>query len=250
MTPPTGTRPCDPLNPTTPQYAAGRRIEPTVCEPSASGAIRAATAAAEPAEEPPGVWLRFHGFRVGAGSRYANSVVTVLPSTIAPAARIRATAAASALGRVWANERAPPVVGMPATSKMSFTPTGTPWRLPRNRPARASASRSRATARAPSASTCAHAPISPSRARIRSRHAPTSSTGLATPARIASAASRAPSAAGSMDGIEHLRDHLEATERGHEVGAGVASPHGAHELLRHLDPDAQRAVAGFAQPSP
>src|SRR5439155_34254 len=42
---------------------------------------------------------------------------------IAPAARRRATAAASAPGRVWAKGLAPPVVGMPATSKMSFTPT-------------------------------------------------------------------------------------------------------------------------------
>ena len=44
-----------PLKPTTPQYAAGRSTEPTVWEPIASGAIRAASAAAEPAEDPPGV---------------------------------------------------------------------------------------------------------------------------------------------------------------------------------------------------
>src|SRR5439155_34256 len=106
--------------------------------------MRAAMAAAEPADEPPGVWPRFHGFRVGAGSRYANSVVTVLPRMIAPAARRRATAAASAPGRVWAKGLAPPVVGMPATSKMSFTPTGTPCSGPRSFPARASARRSRA----------------------------------------------------------------------------------------------------------
>ena len=57
-------------------------------------------AAAEPADEPPGVWAVFHGFRVGAGSRYANSVVTVLPTMIAPAARSRATAVESTAGRV------------------------------------------------------------------------------------------------------------------------------------------------------
>ena len=67
--PSTGTRPCGPLRPTTPQYAAGRRIEPTVCEPSAAGTMRMATAAAEPDEEPPGVCSWFHGLRVGAGSR-------------------------------------------------------------------------------------------------------------------------------------------------------------------------------------
>src|SRR5207249_8219536 len=120
MTPVTGTRPCVPLNPTTPQYAAGRSTEPTVCEPSASGVIRAATAAAEPADEPPGVWPWFHGFRVGAGSRYANSVVTVFPSTIAPAARMLATDAASAPGRVWGKEFAPRWPGIPETSGCSF----------------------------------------------------------------------------------------------------------------------------------
>src|SRR5262245_9418835 len=210
--------------------------------------MRAATAAAEPAEEPPGVWSRFHGFRVGAGSRYANSVVTVLPSTIAPAARIRATAAASTPGRVWANARAPPVVGIPATSKMSFTPTGTPWSGPRRRPARASAWRSRAVASAPSASTWAHASSAPSSAAIRARPASTSATGLTAPVRTASAASLTPSAASSADGIEHLRDHLESTERGHQVGARVAAAHGADELLRHLDPDAEGAVPRLAKP--
>src|SRR5262249_59273978 len=33
ITPATGTRPSVPLNPTTPQYAAGRSTEPTVLEP-------------------------------------------------------------------------------------------------------------------------------------------------------------------------------------------------------------------------
>src|SRR5437867_13114730 len=209
--------------------------------------MRAPRAAAEPADEPPGVWAGFHGFRVGAGARYANSVVTVLPSTIAPAARMRATAAASALGRVCAKGRAPPVVGIPATSKISFTPTGTPCSGPQSRPARASASRSRATARAPSASTWAHASSAPSRARIRARQASTSSTGLTAPVRIASAASRASSRVGSADRIEHLRNHLEAAERGHQIRAGVATSHGADELLRHLDADAERAVARLAK---
>ena len=57
------------LNPTTPQYEAGRRIDPCVCDPSASGTIPAATAAADPLELPPGVRLRSRGLRVGAGSK-------------------------------------------------------------------------------------------------------------------------------------------------------------------------------------
>src|SRR5215510_4212095 len=68
----------------TPQNAAGLPTDPTVCVPIAAGHIRAATAAAEPLLDPPGLCSRFHGFRVGPGSRFANTVVTVFPSTMAP----------------------------------------------------------------------------------------------------------------------------------------------------------------------
>src|SRR5690242_16259368 len=139
---------------------------------------------------------------------------------------------------------------MPATSKMSFTPTGTPCSGPRSRDARASASRSRAIAGAPSASRCAQARSSPSSFRMRVRHASTSSTGLTVRARTASAISRALSETRSPEGIENLRDDLEAPERGHQVGAGVARPDRTHQLLRHLDTDAQRAVTGLAQAAP
>lgn len=56
------------LSPATPQNAAGRVMEPPVCEPSAARHMPAATAAAEPLDEPPGVCWRFHGLRVGGGS--------------------------------------------------------------------------------------------------------------------------------------------------------------------------------------
>jgi hypothetical protein len=69
------------LNPTTPQYAAGRITDPLVCVPIAPATCPAATAAAGPADEPPGVWRGFHGFRVFDGSRKANAVVTALPNT-------------------------------------------------------------------------------------------------------------------------------------------------------------------------
>src|SRR5215468_1140758 len=108
------TRPWVALKPTMPQYAAGRSVEPTVCEPKASGTIPALTAAADPLDEPPGVWARFHGLRVSVGSRLANSVVVVLPTTIAPARRSRATLSASAPGRSWKNGSAPAVVTIPA----------------------------------------------------------------------------------------------------------------------------------------
>src|SRR5438132_329207 len=45
----------------------------------------AATAAAEPLEDPPGVWPELCGLRVLPGVRVANSVVTVLPRMTAPA---------------------------------------------------------------------------------------------------------------------------------------------------------------------
>src|SRR5437867_13427733 len=89
--------------------------------------------------------------------------------------------------------------------------------------------------------------MAPSSARMRARHAVVSSTGLTEPARTASAASRRPSAKRSPDGIEDLGHDLEASERGHQVGAGVALAHSPDQLLRHLDPGAERAVAGLAQ---
>ena len=41
--------------------------EPSVCVPNASGTIPAATAAADPDDDPPGVCLRFQGLTVGPG---------------------------------------------------------------------------------------------------------------------------------------------------------------------------------------
>jgi hypothetical protein len=78
------TRPCVALSPTMPQYAAGRRVDPTVCEPRASGTMRALTAAAEPLDDPPGVCSTFHGLRVGVESRLANSVVVSWKNGPAP----------------------------------------------------------------------------------------------------------------------------------------------------------------------
>ncbi len=73
------------LKPTMPQNEAGRITEPLVWVPMASGAMPAATAAAEPEDEPPGVCARLFGFRVPRGCIAPSSVVTVLPRMIAPA---------------------------------------------------------------------------------------------------------------------------------------------------------------------
>ena len=80
--------------------------EPPVWLPSATGSMPAATAAAEPDDDPPGVCARLRGLRVPAGSSEANCVVTVLPGTMPPARRAIITIAASALGRwpAWIGE--------------------------------------------------------------------------------------------------------------------------------------------------
>src|SRR5688500_4538019 len=85
------TRPYVGLHPATPQNAAGRVIEPPVCEPSAPRHMPHATAAAEPLLDPPGVRDTSHGLRVTGGSKLANCVVTVLPRRTAPACRSRCT---------------------------------------------------------------------------------------------------------------------------------------------------------------
>ena len=78
-----------------PHRAAGWRIEPPVSVPRASGASQAATAAAEPPLEPPGMRSRSHGLRVtwkalfSVDEPMANSSMFVLPSSTASAWRSR-----------------------------------------------------------------------------------------------------------------------------------------------------------------
>src|SRR5438132_8326944 len=88
-------RPYVGFNPTTPVNAAGCRIDPPVSVPVAPGARKAATAAAEPPEEPPGTsWVLAPRRRRGeiTGPRnevsfeepIANSSLLVLPTSTAP----------------------------------------------------------------------------------------------------------------------------------------------------------------------
>src|SRR5262249_19612134 len=199
--------------------------------PRASGTIPAATAAAEPLEEPPGVWAGLCGLRVLPGSRVANSVVTVFPMITAPAARSMATTAASREGvrPAWSTE--PFSVGMSAVSMMSFTPTGTPWSGPIGRPARRRSSAARAWAIAWSGSRNAHAWTSGSTSRARARQASTSWAEPMTPALIRRAASAAESA----------WRLVRSTDRVYREGAGGAGPSFAVEELRepegHARPD-------------
>src|SRR5207247_6812312 len=74
-----GIRPKLALWPTRPVKAAGMRVDPPPSLAVQNGTIPAATAAADPPLEPPGVRIGSHGLRVGP---YASgSVVGTMPSS-------------------------------------------------------------------------------------------------------------------------------------------------------------------------
>src|SRR5262249_33665257 len=115
-----------------PQSAAGWRMDPPVSEPSASGTIRAATAAADPPLDPPGVRSSAQGLCVGPNAEFsvedpmANSSQLVLPTTTAPARSRRATAVASYGGTYDSRMRDDAVVATPRVQRLSLSATGTP----------------------------------------------------------------------------------------------------------------------------
>src|SRR6187549_1619248 len=86
-----GTRPKLGLRPKLPQNAAGIRTLRAPSVPTEIGPIPAATAAAVPPDDPPGVLAGFHGLRVMPVSGelvsplQPNSGVAVLPRITAPA---------------------------------------------------------------------------------------------------------------------------------------------------------------------
>ena len=109
------------LSPTTPQHAAGARMEPKPSVACAIGSMRAPTAAAAPPLEPPEMRARSHGFRVGpcsTGSHVSESPsshVLVRPKMTSPARLRRRTCSLSAVGGgVSAKKREPRVMGTPA----------------------------------------------------------------------------------------------------------------------------------------
>src|SRR5512145_2642107 len=101
MTPYRETRPYVGLRPVMPQNAAGSRIDPPVSVPREARHERAATAAADPPDEPPGTRVPSHGLRVAPRAEFsvdepiANSSQLSLPTMTAPAARKRAVTVAS-----------------------------------------------------------------------------------------------------------------------------------------------------------
>jgi hypothetical protein len=96
------------------------RIDPPPSLAPAIGTIPAATAAAAPPDDPPGVCARFHGLRVtpvAFGSVTAlvpNSDVAVLPKITSPASSHRCTTTLCREAEWRCNDREPLPVGTPA----------------------------------------------------------------------------------------------------------------------------------------
>ena len=95
-------------------------------------AIRAATQAAAPPLEPPGMQAKSQGLRVGKNAEFsfeppiANSSMFVRPRNTASAARSFSTIAASYGGRKLASIFDAQVVNSPFVQIKSFTATGKP----------------------------------------------------------------------------------------------------------------------------
>src|SRR5688500_11025230 len=122
--------------PTTPQNAAGWRIEPPVSVPRLAVARPAATAAALPPELPPGTRVGSHGFFVGLNAEASvdepmpNSSMFVLPRMIAPAPRSLLTTVASYGGIQPSRIFEPAVVATPLVTRLSLSAIGTPTSEP------------------------------------------------------------------------------------------------------------------------
>ena len=117
---PEGVRPRPGFRPTSPQQAAGIRMDPPPSLAPAQGTIPAATAAADPPEEPPGVRSVSHGLRADPHARGSvtpfapNSGVLVFPKMTRPASIQRCTTVACSAAGVDINAREPADVGSPA----------------------------------------------------------------------------------------------------------------------------------------
>src|ERR1700754_646078 len=119
------------LMPTRCVHAAGIRTLPAPSEPMAAATNPAATAAALPPDDPPGVCPLDHGLRVYpnpgplVNGHCPNSQVLVLPTMTAPAARsLRTTSESSEASRTVPS--APNLVGTPAISPSFLTAIATP----------------------------------------------------------------------------------------------------------------------------
>ena len=119
------------FSPTMLPNAAGTRPEPAVSVPRAISTIPAATATPDPDEDPPGTCAALNTLRgVPYGLRtptrpVANWSRLVLPNSSAPASSRRCTDGADRARDLGVSGQ-PAVVGIPATSMLSFTATVRP----------------------------------------------------------------------------------------------------------------------------
>jgi hypothetical protein len=114
-----------------PHSAAGRRTEPPVSEPSASGTSPAATAAGWPLDEPPGVRVRSHGLRAAPKAEFSpdgahRELVHVRQATGTAPPRAGARRRRRVGGRWPRGCGLPQFVSAPARHRLLFSTTGTP----------------------------------------------------------------------------------------------------------------------------
>src|SRR5262245_26770188 len=206
------------------------------CVPNPADTSPAATAAADPLLEPPGVRDGSHGLRVRPGSTAANSVVTVLPTITAPASRRAETPAESRTDRHPLKSGEPCSVGMSAVSMMSLMPIGIPSIGESGLPARHRAVEASAAVRAAGILVLTNAWMVPSHSFMRARHRSRKSRGVSVPERNASCAAAYEEAVGfDMAFVSELGD------AGMQKGAAPVAN------LRETAGDRRRHLARFHQ---
>src|SRR6185312_5629667 len=133
MAPVRGTAPNVGRRPVAPQRVHGELMDPSVSDPIANATHPAATALADPADEPLEPCSGFQGLRV----RPPNHLS---PIASAPSVNL-AISTAPASSKDWCSKPpAPQVVGYPFTASRSFAPQGIPCSGPRYLPAAISTS--------------------------------------------------------------------------------------------------------------
>jgi hypothetical protein len=120
------------FHPTIPHILAGCLIDPHVSVPSAAGTSHAATATADPDEEPPGMRLGSHGFRAGPKALFsplphiAYSSILVFQKETPPDFFIRSVTVDSYGGTKFSSIFELAVVGIPFSQNISLTAIGSP----------------------------------------------------------------------------------------------------------------------------
>ena len=193
------TRPSVGLRPTRPTAFDGQTIEPSVSVPTATAARLAAIALPDPELDPHGLRSSTYGLRHCppradqpeddlSERMFAHSLMFVLPSRTAPAARRRSATKLSRAGMEPSSAREPAVVVMRScVSTLSFSSTGTPCSGPRAPFVFRSASSASAMASASGFVSRTLRSVGPLRSRrsMRSRQACTSDRAVRRPSAIA-----------------------------------------------------------------